>query len=198
MAATMIGLTDSKIQGLKAPASGRIELADKVLSQGSGFALARPAQRRSLSANALAARSLTSPSAASTSAASRLPTRAKRRGSCSMILRRAATLARRLARPAGFAAAPSGRCLTICKKAKAGLRSIGEIERIFDRYVLPEIGDRLADSINRADVTRLVDGVAAPVMARAVAAQLSAFYSWAMPRLHRLEVNPCRDAGKPD
>src|SRR5690606_10682269 len=29
-------------------------------------------------------------------------------------------------------------------------------------------------------------------------AQLSAFYGWAMPRLHRLEINPCRDAGKPD
>ncbi len=90
------------------------------------------------------------------------------------------------------------------KKAKAGKRSIGEIERIFERYVLPAIGDRLADSITRADITRLVDGVATaggkptPVMARAVAAQLSAFYSWAMPRLHRLEVNPCRDAGKPD
>lgn len=90
------------------------------------------------------------------------------------------------------------------KKAKAGKRSIGEIERIFDRYILPEIGDRLADSINRADVTRLIDKVATggakptPVMARAVAAQLSAFYGWAMPRLHRLEINPCRDAGKPD
>ena len=90
------------------------------------------------------------------------------------------------------------------KKAKAGKRSISEIERIFDKYVLPEIGDRLADSLNRADITRLIDGVATggskptPVMARAVAAQLSAFYSWAMPRLHRLEFNPCRDAGKPD
>ncbi len=90
------------------------------------------------------------------------------------------------------------------KKAKAGKRSIAEIERIFGKYVLPEIGGRLADSINRADMTRLIDGVATgggkptPVMARAVAAQLSAFYSWAMPRLHRLEINPCRDAGKPD
>jgi hypothetical protein len=32
MAATMIGLTDAKIKGLKAPESGRIELADKVVS----------------------------------------------------------------------------------------------------------------------------------------------------------------------
>lgn len=46
------------------------------------------------------------------------------------------------------------------KAAKAGKRSIAEIERIFTVYVLPEIGDRLADSVNRADVTRLVDGVA--------------------------------------
>jgi integrase len=37
----------------------------------------------------------------------------------------------------------------------------------------------------------------APTMARAVGAQLSAFYSWAMPRLDRLEANPCRDAWKP-
>jgi integrase len=90
------------------------------------------------------------------------------------------------------------------KAAKAGKRSIAEIERIFAVYVLPEIGDRLADSVTRSDITRLVDGVATggrkprPVMARAVAAQLSAFYTWAMPRLDRLEVNPCRDAGKPD
>jgi integrase len=34
-------------------------------------------------------------------------------------------------------------------------------------------------------------------MARAVAAQLSSFYSWALPRLDRLEANPCRDAWKP-
>lgn len=81
--------------------------------------------------------------------------------------------------------------------AKAGLRTIGETKRIFNKYVIPEIGGRLADSITRADVTRLVDGIGAPTMARAVAAQLSAFYSWALPRLDRLEANPCRDAWKP-
>jgi integrase len=30
-----------------------------------------------------------------------------------------------------------------------------------------------------------------------VHAQLSAFYTWAMPRLDRLPANPCRDAGRP-
>ena len=84
-------------------------------------------------------------------------------------------------------------------------RSASEIERILTSYVVPEIGVRLADSITRADVTRLVDGVvnADPKrpkrsMGRAVFAQLSAFYSWAMPSLDRLPANPCRDARKPD
>ena len=72
--------------------------------------------------------------------------------------------------------------------AKAERRSVGEMKR-----------DRLADALTRADVTRLIDKVAAnaPVMARNVHAQLSAFYSWAMPRLDRLPANPCRDAGRP-
>lgn len=83
--------------------------------------------------------------------------------------------------------------------AKAERRSVGEIKRVMENYVLPELGDRLADAVTRADVTRLIDKVAAnaPVMARNVHAQLSAFYSWAMPRLDRLPANPCRDAGRP-
>jgi integrase len=83
-------------------------------------------------------------------------------------------------------------------------RSAREVERILVRYVLPVIGDRLADSITRADVTKLIDRVVnanpdkpARAMARGVFAQLSAFYGWAMPRLDRLPANPCRDAGRP-
>lgn len=34
-------------------------------------------------------------------------------------------------------------------------------------------------------------------MARNVLGQLSAFYGWAMPRLDKLQANPCRDAGRP-
>ena len=83
--------------------------------------------------------------------------------------------------------------------AKASLRSVQEIERIFEKYILPEFGDRLADVVTRGEVTRFIDGIAegAPVMARSVHAQLGAFYSWAMPRLDRLPANPCRDAGRP-
>lgn len=83
--------------------------------------------------------------------------------------------------------------------SKTDLRSHAEIKRILEGYVLPDFGDRLADTVSRGDVTRLVDQVAqrAPTMARAVHAQLSAFYSWALPRLDRLDGNPCRDAGRP-
>jgi integrase len=83
------------------------------------------------------------------------------------------------------------------RRAKAHLRSHREVDRIFNRHILPALGDRLADTVTRGDVTRLVDGIEARSMARAVAAQLSSFYSWALPRLDRLPANPCRDAGKP-
>lgn len=87
---------------------------------------------------------------------------------------------------------------------KGKKRTAAEIERTFDRYILPKIGDRLADSITRGDVSKLVDEVTfsdpakpTPRMGRAVQQQLSAFYSWAMPKLDRLPANPCRDAGRP-
>ncbi len=82
---------------------------------------------------------------------------------------------------------------------KAHLRTVAEAERILNGYVLPELGDRLADTVTRGEITRLIDGIAerAPAMARSVHAQLSAFYAWAMPRLDRLPANPCRDAGRP-
>lgn len=85
------------------------------------------------------------------------------------------------------------------KAEKAHLRTIREVERIFDRYIVPTLGDRMADAVTRADVTRMVDEIAitSPVMARNVLAQLSSFYSWALPRLERLPANPCRDAGRP-
>lgn len=83
--------------------------------------------------------------------------------------------------------------------SKAHLRTHREIERIMNYYILPALGDRFADSVTRGEVTEMVDGIAksAATMARAVHAQLSAFYSWAMPRLDRLQANPCRDAGRP-
>src|SRR3546814_1605676 len=65
------------------------------------------------------------------------------------------------------------------KAAKADRRSIGEIERVFTRHILPHFGDRFADAITRAEITRFIDEItgSAPVMARNVLAQFSAFRS---------------------
>ena len=76
-------------------------------------------------------------------------------------------------------------------------RGWAESQRIFEKHVLPVLGDRIADTVTRGDVTRLVDGIAGPGAARGALAQVSAFYSWAMPRLDNLPANPARDAGRP-
>jgi integrase len=85
------------------------------------------------------------------------------------------------------------------KKAKSHLRKIGEIERVFNRHILPEFGDRAADGITRSEITRFIDDIAqrTPVMARNILSYFSSFYGWALPRLDRLPGNPCRDAGRP-
>jgi integrase len=85
------------------------------------------------------------------------------------------------------------------KAAKSDRRTIREIERVFDRHIIPAFGDRAADKITRGEITRFIDDIArnTPVMARNVLAQFSAFYTWALPRLDDLPANPCRDAGRP-
>lgn len=80
---------------------------------------------------------------------------------------------------------------------KTHLRSIGTIRNIFDGHILPQLGDRIADTVKRSEITRFIDGIEKPIMARLVLAQLSSFYTWAMPRLDDLDANPCRDAGRP-
>ena len=81
--------------------------------------------------------------------------------------------------------------------AKSGMRSSKEVERVFRRHILPTFGDRLPQSISRSEITALIDRVQSPSMARAVAAQLSAFFSWLMPRCDDLKSNPCHFAAKP-
>lgn len=80
---------------------------------------------------------------------------------------------------------------------KAHLRSIGTIRTIFDGHILPQLGDRIADTVKRSEVTAFVAGIDKPIMARLVLAQLSSFYTWAMKWLDDLDANPCRDAGRP-
>lgn len=201
--ASAVGLTDAKIKGLAAPATGRIEVADKVVA-GLRIRVGTSGAKTFIVRKRIGGR-------IANVTVGRFH---DQRFTLSDARKKARTLLNDIdgggdprtetRKKAGAGSGTVRALFDDYKKAKLGKRSITEIERIFDKYVLPEIGDRLADSVNRADVTRLIDGVATggskptPVMARAVAAQLSAFYSWAMPRLHRLEVNPCRDAGKPD
>lgn len=81
--------------------------------------------------------------------------------------------------------------------SKSKNRSIRETRRIGEKYILPQLGDRLAVAVTRGDVTRFIRSISAPVMARAVFAQLSAFYSWALELLDDLPANPCIGAGRP-
>jgi integrase len=72
-----------------------------------------------------------------------------------------------------------------------------ETERVFNTRILPVLGDRLADTVTRGEITRLIDEIGSPGAGRSAHAQLSAFYKWAMPRLDKLPANPARDAGRP-
>lgn len=186
-----VNLTDAKIAGLKAPASGQLEISDAKV----------PGLRVRVGASGKPSFIVR-----------------KRIGAKIKVVtlgqygpRFGLAEARRKARAAltdleaGKDVAPVRRgALTIQKlwpeylATKTEKRSIGEIKRIGEVYILPGLGDRMADAVTRSEVTRFIDGIAAPVMARAVHAQLSAFYKWALPRLDNLPGNPCQGAGRPD
>ena len=83
-------------------------------------------------------------------------------------------------------------------------RSASEIERIGKKFLIPRFGDRMADSITRSEITSLVEDVTyrnsqQPTLreGRTVHQRLSAFFSWAMPKLERLQANPCQYAWRP-
>jgi hypothetical protein len=70
-------------------------------------------------------------------------------------------------------------------------RSLSEVERIFERYVLPEWGDRQVESIEKSDVADLLSKIAERKtkgpsgeiigtfsVARATRVQLSSFFNW--------------------
>ena len=194
-----ITLTDAKIRGIRPPASGQLEVVDRavpglrlrvgvsgaksfvlrkrVAGRYRNITLGRYSERLGLAEARKKARALLSDIETKADPVLALPKPAKR-----------------------AAAGYTVRALwPNYRKAKADRRSIGEIERVFMRHILPEFGDRAADGISRAEITRFIDDIAArsPVMARNVLSYLSSFYGWALPRLDRLPGNPCRDAGRP-
>lgn len=198
-----VGLTDAKIKGLSAPSTGRIEVADKVVA-GLRIRVGTSGTKTFIVRKRIGGRVANVTVGRFHDSRFTLADARKKARTLLNDIEGGGDPRAETRKVTGAGKGTIRALFGDYMKAKVGRRSIGEIERIFERYVLPEIGDRLADGVTRADVTRLIDRVAmggakpTPVMARAVAAQLSAFYSWAMPRLHRLEVNPCRDAGKPD
>lgn len=197
--ATQVALTDAKIQSLKPPTSGQAEIIDRtvpglrlrigvsgaksfvlrkrVAGKYRNITLGRYSERLTLADARKRARALLSDIEIKADPIKALP-QPKKRGPAAYTIR---------------VLWPE------YKKAKADRRSIGEIERVFDRHILPTFGDRAADGITRAEITAMIDQIAqrSPVMARNVLSYFSSFYSWALPRLDRLPGNPCRDAGRP-
>ena len=84
-------------------------------------------------------------------------------------------------------------------RSKEKLRSAHDLKSVVNKYILPGLGDRFADSVTRGEISKFIAEIAEtrPTRARNVLAQLSAFYSWALPQLDNLPSNPCRDAGRP-
>jgi len=199
MALGNVGLTDAKLKAMKPPASGQLEISDRAVpglrvrigasgaqtfivrkrigGKPRNITVGRYSPRFGLADARKKARAILSDIEAGGDPAATLPT-PRKRGATANTIR---------------AMWPD------YKAARAERRSIKEIERVFNRHILPHFGDRLADAITRAEITRFIDEIAqtAPVMARNVLAHLSSFYGWALPRLDRLPGNPCRDAGRP-
>jgi len=66
--------------------------------------------------------------------------------------------------------------------AKAKLRSWRDYEAVLNRDVIPVLGDRRADSVQRTDIADLLDTVAgrAPVLANRLQNTISSVFSWAV------------------
>ena len=203
--ANKVGLTDAKIAGLKAPAAGQIELADGIV----------PGLRLRMGASGIKTYILRKRVHGKW-----LNVTIGRHGP-SFTLAHARKKARDLlvdveqgksiARKAGAKRKGSKGVGTVAELYETYLaqqiegkkRSAREFDRVFRKYIEQEIGDRLADSITRSDVSRFVEKIAFErgketlTMARIVYRHLSTFYTWALTRLEHMPANPCRDAWRP-
>ena len=81
----------------------------------------------------------------------------------------------------------------ITRYAKRRNRSWQETERILERYVLPEWGDRPISEITRRDILDLLDGMVdrgVPVMAKQTHATIRKLFYWALDR-DIISTSPC-------
>jgi integrase len=67
-----------------------------------------------------------------------------------------------------------------------------EIERVFNRDVLPLIGRKLVEQVGRADIEAILGAIGprAPTMKRRAFAYLRAFWNWAVRKEH-VAASPC-------
>ena len=155
-------MTDAKIAGLKAPAAGQIELADGIvpglrLRMGASgiktYILRKRVQGKWL--NVTIGRHGPSFSLANA--------RKKARDLLVNVEQ-----GKSIARKAGTKRKGSRGVWTVAELYETYLaqqiegkkRSAREFDRVFRKYIEPEIGDRLADSITRSDVSRFVEKIA--------------------------------------
>mgnify|MGYP004450787075 CR=1 FL=1 len=198
MASKPVGLTDAKIRGLKAPAAGQVEIKDAVVP-GLRLRVGASGVRTFLLRKRVAGVVRNITIGRYSDRFGLIDARKKARVVLSDI-EAGGDPYQHVPKPTRGAAAGTLRGMwPDYRAAKANRRSIAEIERVFNRHILPKFGDRMPETITRAEITRFIDSIAAeaPVMARGVLGQFSSFYGWALPRLERLQFNPCRDAGRP-
>jgi integrase len=202
-----VGLTDAKIQGLRPPVTGQVEIPDKLLP-GLRVRIGKTGTRTFVLRKRVAGR-MTNMSLGRYNC-ERFGLADARKKARALIEEieagrdpsKALKAARRDGPDAGRVRVLWNRYIE--QEVRGKKRTGKEVERVGKKHILPAIGDRQADSITRADITALVEAVhfrnpskPTPREARHVHQRLSAFYSWAMPRLDRLPANPCRDAAKP-
>ena len=85
------------------------------------------------------------------------------------------------------------------KRDQAKNKSVGEVQRVVERVLLPAWGHRAVKDITRRDLRDLIDGIAdrgSPVMALRVHAYVHRFFRWCVGR-DIIEANPATDLPKP-
>jgi integrase len=85
------------------------------------------------------------------------------------------------------------------RRDQAGNRTVGEVQRVMQREVLPAWGDRPLAAIRKRDVLELVDAIAdrgAPVQANRALAYVRRLMNWAAGR-DLIEANPAQFVEKP-
>ena len=203
--AKKVGLTDARIAGLKPPATGQIEIPDSIVP-GLRLRIGRSGIKTYILRKRVNGKWLNVTVGRHSASFTLANARRKARDLLVDVEQ-----GKSIAKKPGTMRRYSSGVGTVSELYKVYLanevigkkRSASEFERVFQKYIEPELGDRIADTLTRGDVTRFVEKIAYErgketlTMARNVHRHLSSFYTWAMPKLDNLPAHPCRDAWRP-